>query len=457
MAAGVRGGIVSLIVGLLIAVGLLWWKGWRALPLVVTTLALVALGWMWGSMPPRTAASCPAGTVTTPAIFESVQSIKEQAFSFNTALPTGCHIVVTVPRFPEFTIGSRVTLAGKIEPLTALPTNLAGYASYLDHRGIGGTMRYPTVTVLEERPSLHSHLIQTFSQRINDLFVEPEAAFVRAMLLAEPGSLPPHLQDQFRRTGLTHLVAISGLNISLIAAGLLFVLWLLPLPALPRNLILAALIWAYIWLINFPVSAVRAAWFWTIILVGFRLRWLLSLPTIVLLVTAVLVTYQPTLLTDVSFQLSMAAVMGIGLALFLIGADSQSRWRRLVVALLGATIGATLMTWPIIVYHFGTVSLTSTIANFFVEPVFPFMLIVSIITVIISFAGPGMALMGSWLFHAMFWWMDTVTRFLSDLPGSYLTSVTLPVWVYVAYYAALALTSALIISYQKRSWREIWQ
>ena len=222
-------------------------------------------------------------------------------------------------RDPYFRHGDELLLQGMLER----PKRFGGfdYPSYLENQGISGILRSQEVSLVAEGPpgDWRGRLFdfrRKLSANIEKALPEPQSAVGRAMLLGYRGQIPPDLAEDFRKTGTSHLLAISGLHVGVmlflsigLAAGLMgrrrhFYL-LLPL----------VFIWAYALISGFPVSVFRAAAMGSVLLVALALgRPRSTLPALAL-AAAVMVGLTPRVLEQVSFQLSFAAIAGISLAL----------------------------------------------------------------------------------------------------------------------------------------------
>ncbi len=225
-----------------------------------TCLLLLLLGFIHGS----SAASidphlCQAQSTATGRILGQ-PDIRANAARLRVAL-NDCIILVSVSPFQNVKTGDVISLSGgRVQTLAQVSDFSAGYAQYLKRQGIGGAWQYPDIRILNSGseygwrnlirlPKLHDYI----RLRIQKLFTEPDASMVTAFLLGEAGTLPAHLTEQFRATGVSHVLAISGSNIALLAAIAYTLLSLLPLPPWPRTIFIAVLLWLYIIFINLPL------------------------------------------------------------------------------------------------------------------------------------------------------------------------------------------------------------
>ena len=122
-------------------------------------------------------------------------------------------ILVQVPRFPVIPYGAQIQLSGTLESPVSSPT--FDYKSYLARQNIHSQMNWPRLTVLaEEQGSFLYHTIYTLKDQahrtILQLLPDPQAALLSGILLGNDRGLSPELLDQFRTTGITHIIAISG-------------------------------------------------------------------------------------------------------------------------------------------------------------------------------------------------------------------------------------------------------
>ncbi len=457
VAAGVFSWPSALVAGALVGlIVFIWWQRWPA-PFLVAGSVLLLLGLVYGGAArPLTTLNCLPATEATARVV-AVQKVTEQTVRYLMKLPGGCQLVLTTGRFPRYREGDALLIRGSVEPIEKLATLRPEYAAYLADQGIQLTAGFPEVQVLSHRSTWLASARQAVRQQVEHVFAEPEASLVLAVITGERGTLPEELEENFRLTGVTHLLSISGWHMSLMVGMLFLLLLLLPLSPWWRTFLALVLMWLYLAFIGWPPAATRAVLFWSATLLALRLGLLVSLPTVVLFALVAMATYDSPLLRDVGFQLSVVAVMGIGLAMFLTrGYLPRRPWLHWLVLSVLVTLGATLTTWPIILYRFGNVSFISPVANLLVQPVFPALMMVSLVTLALSLVSTPAALLGSWFVGLLYDWMDVVTAWLAALPGAAMTEATIsPIVVYV-YYAALLLSSALLLRMQRRRWREMW-
>jgi competence protein ComEC len=200
-----------------------------------------------------------------------------------------------------------------------------------------------------------------------------EAALARGFVLGEDERIDAETTEDFRRSGLSHLLAVSGQNVALLVLLAMPVLAALGLPLRARLLWMLGLIAVYVPLAGAGPSIQRAGIMGALsvlaTIAGRRASRLYALA----LAAVVLLVLEPGIAADVGWQLSFAAVLGILLLAAPLRAGIGARigehgWRRALAEGAAVTIAATLATAPLIAFHFEAISTTTLCANLLVLP-----------------------------------------------------------------------------------------
>lgn len=301
-------------------------------------------------------------------------------------IPADGTILVRLRNDYDLSYGDPVRVRGKLE--TPPEDEDFSYREYLLQQGIHSILRTDSITRLpfgEQRNPFWDWLYRLRAglyKEVNALFPQPEAALLNGILLGIESDIPADIQQAFKDTGTAHIVAISGFNIAIIAA--LFVALFSRLFGKDYGTLIAILgIAFYALLVGASASVVRAAFMGSLALLARQFgRRGLALNT--LFFAAFLMSFwNPFVVWDVGFQLSFAATLGLVLYAqpwqeavknFLLRFLPQDT----VSAVIGPfsdyfllTFAAQLTTLPITVYHFGRLSLISFLANPFVLPAQP--------------------------------------------------------------------------------------
>ena len=444
------------------------WKQHSA-QLVVTIICVGLLGFLYGGLTQPQSSACLLSESESGSIV--AVRLEPSRVQYTVQTPQ-CQVLVSASRWPLYTVGDELVLRGGNQRLLSeFSEEFASYRQYLERQGIGAVWSFPNVSLSPpyeggvpriSEAGWFSKAQQNILARINHLWPEPTASVIGAMVLAERGTIPEAILEDFRHTGTAHVLAISGLHIGIIAAALWFVVSLLPLPSWTRSVLIVTALWAYIVFIGAPVSAQRAGLFFSFLLIALRWQLLVSLPTVLLLTITALLSYQPTLVHDVGFRLSVSAVGGIFLLHFV-----TKPWRGVyrtmprpgqwLIGSLLVSAGAALGTGPLIAHHFGLLSPVSVVANALIVP--PLLVIVplAVITLLTSFIFFPLALLLAWPVQLLVSWITGVAAFLARLPGAALAEVSFPATMLPLYYVSLLAIAHLFIRKQRRTWREVWE
>ncbi|MCI2426057.1 ComEC family competence protein [Candidatus Acetothermia bacterium] len=226
---------------------------------------------------------------------------------------------------------------------------------------------------------------------IERAFSPRNAGLVKSLLFGDRTGLPDEVEESFRRIGLMHLLAVSGLHLGILLAGLWFGLRLMGIRAAITYPVVVIFVLLYLVIVGPRVSLLRAALMFSFLALGSVLadtgiilrRWARSYQSLAA-AAIVLIAVRPTALLDVGFQLSFAATaaiififdrdMGFSAAIRNQAAKLHKRFHipewicRYPLELLLASAAAQLGVAPIIAYHFYQVHLIVLVANLLIIP-----------------------------------------------------------------------------------------
>ncbi len=200
-----------------------------------------------------------------------------------------------------------------------------------------------------------------------------EAALARGFILGEDEEVDEATKEDFRRSGLSHLLAVSGQNVTLLALLAMPLLGAFGIPLRERLVWVLALIVVYVPVAGAGPSIQRAAVMGILGLLatmgGRRASRLYGLVLAALVTLAI----DPGIAADIGWQLSFAAVLGIlllarPLRQALVARLGPGQWRRALAEGVAVTVAAALATAPLIAFHFETLSTTTLLANVLALP-----------------------------------------------------------------------------------------
>lgn len=277
-----------------------------------------------------------------------------------------------------------------------------------------------------------------FEEVLSQVLQEPEAGLAKGLLLGGDNYLPRDLKDSFTRVGLSHMIAVSGYNITLIAQmllalGLLLGLW-------RKQSIWFALIGIvfFIFMIGVPASAARAGTMAGIVFLALQSGRLARPVNALLFAGAVMLLLNPLLLRyDLGFQLSFLATLGI---LLLMPYYERFAPEQVVLKkggeILFMTLAVELFVLPLILFSFHAFSPLIIIGNFLVVLV-PFAMVTSFLAGVAFLLIPGVHVVVAWAALALLMLLTRSVEVLGAFTQVMVTVDSFGVWHLVWWYAIL--------------------
>ncbi len=217
-----------------------------------------------------------------------------------------------------------------------------------------------------------------------------QAPILQAMLWGYKGDISAEAYAAYRASGIAHVLALSGLHVSFVAA--LADRLTKKSPARPKFYITAALLIIYCAIAAFPASLIRATVMTLCALYarvcGRRYDMLSGMSFAAVIILAA----DPSALFDIGFQLSFGAVLAIALLMRPVS-EKLSFLPDDIAAIIAVSVCGTLGTLPLSVYYFGTVPLLSLFANILILPLVPFVFISALLITLLGLFAPGVAAM----------------------------------------------------------------
>jgi competence protein ComEC len=351
-------------------------------------------------------------------------------------------LLIALKKYPQYSYGDRVKVYGEIVE----PGVFDGfsYSNYLSRYGVYSVMYYPRITIIGKGEgslfwSFMSYLQNGFIQRINQILPEPHASFEGGLLVGARKGIPADLITKFNITGLTHIIAISGYNITII---IVFVMW--ALKGLPRKigfLIAVTCIILFTLFVGASPAVVRASIMGILGLIALNYGRQNNIHITVLFTAFFMVLWNPKILWwDAGFQLSFAAVLGL-----IYVAPMFEKYAEKLPETFGIreaiqmTMSAQVMALPIIVYTFGRLSLIAPISNLFVAFAIPLAMLFGFIAVALSFVSGGLSLIFGYITWGILSYIIKIIELMASIPYASINIPGCGFWVILLYYAALIL------------------
>ena len=283
-------------------------------------------------------------------------------------------------------VGERVRAEGRLYVPDPSSSGF-DYARYLSTRRVSAVLEAESVRPVGQGRGWIGEVHRRTDRALGYGLRPEEAAVVRGMVLGDRSLIPEPLEEAFRRSGITHILAISGQHVAVLTAAVYLVFRALAVPAAARVAGTGAVIWLYILIAGAPPSAIRAGVAASLVLLGTLLGRPVSPLHLAGCMLVVVLAYNPLLLYNTGFQLSVAAVLGILLLrrpLEDLLRRSPLRPPRPLATLVAVSLAAQLATAPIVAASFGEVSLVGVATNLVAVPLSGPVLVLGLLAAVVG-------------------------------------------------------------------------
>ena len=337
-------------------------------------------------------------------------------------------VFVTTRLYPKYVYADRVTLRCRLE--SPQPFDGFSYEKYLAMRGIVALCSYPDTIAYSssEEITLHGVLFSVKSFLVSRLFrsiSEPHASFLSGLLIGARQGMDPEVLDDFRKSGVTHIIALSGYNISIIISTVVSVLPRIGISRKRLICVIGVLVGMFILLSGAPSSIVRAGIMAGVATAAMNLGRTSHAKNALLYSVAIMLMINPMiLLYDIGFQLSVTATYG----LIVISPILKKTLKFLpeFFALRDnatATIAAMMMSTPLILFTFGSFSFTALLVNVLILPAIPFAMFFGFLSLATSVFSLHIARLISLFTWLLLEYVLKVTHFTAAFHGSFLENI----------------------------------
>ncbi len=346
-------------------------------------------------------------------------------------------ILLYVPKYPEYYFGDVLSVAGVLTE----PPIIEGfdYKKFLSSKGIYAIIFHPKIELAKRGEGSFIFIIkERFRGVINRHLPPPHSEILSAMILGDKGRMSDSLKEKLNIAGVRHITAVSGMHVAILSGIVLSMLLGLGLWRSKATILASLFIVLFVMLTGFQPSAIRAGLMGGLVLFSQNMGRVNVGVRILVFVAVLMLLFNPLLISDVGFQLSFLAVLGITLFLpFTRGVIRFVPDAFQLRDVLGMTITAQVFTLPLLVWYFGGFSVISLLTNLLIVPLLPFVLGLGFLLMLVGVVWAGF---GYLLFLPVFFLLDYIVRVIniaSQIPGVFLSSSFLFFAVLVLGYVAL--------------------
>jgi competence protein ComEC len=358
--------------------------------------------------------------------------------------------------YPEVAYGDVLLISGLLEKPSKFQTDrgdVFDYAAYLSKDNVYYTMFYPSLEIVGsgEGNWLVEKLFAVknrFLSRIQQMVPEPHAALMGGILLGAEESLGEGLIEDFRETGLIHIVVLSGFNVTIVATAIAAVLGLFLSPALASLFAILGIIFFAI-MVGLSATVVRASLMAVLAILVRRTGRIYDVGRGLMLAGALMVLHNPKILAlDASFQLSFAATLGLVYLVPVIEPYFQKITEKLGLReIIMATVSAQIFVLPLILYKIGLFSVVSLPVNILVLPVIPAAMFFGFLAGVLAFVAVPLGLPFAYISYWILEYVLTIVEWSSSIRFVSFEIGVFSVWVVIGIYGLYAWT--LVWAYRR--------
>ncbi len=359
--------------------------------------------------------------------------------------PVDALVLVSTDIYPTYVYGEVIELRGTLARPKLFETEngrVFAYDQYLAAKDIRLTLSRPTITRTGDSAAnpvkgMLLRIKASFKEQLGKVLPDPSGALAGGILLGDKRSLGDSLTEDFRQSGIIHIVVLSGYNMTIVAE------WL-------RVIFLFTGFWGSIGCAALGVTlfgimaggsatVIRAMLMALLVLLARVLGRTYDMSRALLFAGALMVLHAPgILLYDPSFQLSFLAASGLLLFVPILKMHFTRlrAWPKLEEIVL-STVATQLFVTPLLIYGSGGLSLIGLLVNILVLPIIPAAMLFSFVGGLSAFFGTGFGLIAAIPAYVSLSYIIAMGRLFADIPFGYITIPPVSGFVVCVVYALL--------------------
>ncbi len=369
----------------------------------------------------------------------------------------GCQIIIEEEGtrvIPETLIGNKIKVYGKFL-VYKQATNEGQFnaVEYYSSKGIYASVKALRLEILDESYSKIGHQMFLLKQKMREsllsLYPKEKAGVLSAMLLGDKDLLDTEVKELYQKNGISHILAISGLHISMLCMGMFRFLRSIGSSVKLSSFVTIGFLVFYICYTGSSTSSLRAGCMCIVLLGGKLLRRSYDLLSSLALAAIFVTAIRPTEITSAGFLLSFGAVIGVAIASAMEEKLAEQKntfvwWSSMLFSGM-----IQLVTTPILVWFYYELSPYSILLNLIILPLVSFVLGGGVVSVLLGLFVPVLAKIpagGTYLLLSFYKWLGEQAQ---KLPYAFMLVGRPKVWQMVLYYGILMITVAIIFFIKK--------
>ncbi len=358
----------------------------------------------------------------------------------------------------EYPVGTDLSLSGTIYPIEE-PTNPGQFNSrlYYGGKGISYTFYAEKAQIVGIHPALAKNALLSLRGRLEKVYEqvlsEKDSGLIKAMILGAKEGLDAETKELYQKNGISHLLAISGLHLSLVGMGLYRLLRRLSGSYLASGIPAVMFLAAYGWMTGGSISTFRAAMMCSLAILADLIGRTYDMLTAIGVSALILMFTNPLCVRQSAFLLSYGAVTAIALISPVWKLYKEKSGR--IGEGLTVSLSVLFMTFPLLLLFFYEYPLYSTLLNLLVIPLMSVLMVCGILCGILGmFCLPASRFFG-FLCHLILSFYEWTGKRCLSLPGAVLPVGSPARWKVLLYYVTLC--TGLIFLYREKRRKKYWR
>ena len=341
---------------------------------------------------------------------------------------------------PSIKYGDSLYIEGEFkQPEEARNYKGYNYKQYLKTKKIIGTVELEKVKILKSSNGSFIHNIQKYIRdTINGTLTDEEGNLLLAILLGDKDKLSEDIQESFKTSNLSHMLAVSGAHVSYIILGLTYVLQNSIIGKKNGKIVCIIFLLAFMAITNFTPSVTRACIMAILTLLSSIIYRKSDVYTNISVAALITLIFNPYSLLDLGFQLSYGGTIGIIIFIKRIQEKkSNSKVINYIKQMALVSIYANIIIIPIMMYHFNTVSFTFIISNIMASPILVIIVITGFLFIITSITAKPLTRLIAIFIKPILSILIKISQICSKLPFSNILVVTPYMFNVISFYAII--------------------
>ncbi len=352
----------------------------------------------------------------------------------------------------EIRLDDHVRASGIVKkPAIKMNPSDIDYASYLKSQGIVATVKVNKVYITKGELTYLNKTYDRILKRIDEIWQGKDQGLIEGMLMGSTKNIPEEITQLYQKTGIAHILAVSGFNIGILIFIVLFVCSELGISYRARYIISLLVIWLYTFLVGLGVAIVRATIMATSVIIS-KCIWEESDDLINLALSAfIILCINPFWLYQVGFLISFFAVASLFCGHLIIEKlkNSINTKQKKLISIFIYWLCSMAGIYPLLAYFFYEIPLLASILNLVIASLFSVIIVGACVCIIISIYNVEIArLIGKCIIELLSM-INTLCTYIAKIPFASLCTGKPSLVTMILIYAFLCLVILYIKGYIK--------